>query len=74
MKDNSNAGYTHEKRVCKDFKKRNLGDCHDVYVQRDTLLLADVLENLQNMCLEIWAWPCSLSVCTRISIASSHRK
>ena len=53
MKDNSNEGYTHEKRDCKDFKKRNLGDCHDGYVQRDTLLLADVLENLQNMCLEI---------------------
>ena len=37
MKDISNAGYMHEKRLCKDFKKINLGDYHGVYVQRDTL-------------------------------------
>ena len=32
----------HTKRVCKDFKIRNLGHCHDLYVQSNTLLLADV--------------------------------
>ena len=32
----------------------NLGKYHDLYVQSDTLLLAGVYENFQNMCLEIY--------------------
>ena len=32
---------------------KNLGECHDLYIQSDTLLLADVLENFRNICLEI---------------------
>ena len=35
----------HAKRVCKDFKTNNLGEYHDLYVQDDTLLLADVFWN-----------------------------
>ena len=33
---------------------KNLGEYHDLYVQSETLLLADVYENLclENMCLE----------------------
>ena len=27
---------------------------HDLYVQRDTLLLADVFENFRNKCIEIY--------------------
>ena len=46
--------YCHTKRVCKYFKTRNLEDCHDLYVQSDTLLLDDVFENFPNMCLEIY--------------------
>ena len=38
---------------CKDFKIRNLGECCDLYVQCDTLLLVDVFENFRNMCIEI---------------------
>ena len=38
----------------KDFKIKNLGDYHDLYVQSDTLLLADVFENFRNMCLDIY--------------------
>ena len=34
------------------FKINNLGEHHDLYVQSDTLLLADVYENFRNMCLE----------------------
>ena len=37
--------YTHAKRVCQNFKIKNLGQYHDFYVQSDALLLADVFAN-----------------------------
>ena len=40
-------------RVLKNFNNKNLGDYHDLYVQSDTLLLADVFENIRNKCIEI---------------------
>ena len=36
------------------FEIKNRGEYHDLYVQSDTLLLADVFENFRNMCLEIY--------------------
>ena len=54
MNDITDANYVHGKRVCKDFEIKNLGEYHGLYVQSDTLLLVDVFENLQNMCLEIY--------------------
>ena len=37
------------RNFCKD-----ISDYHDLYVQSDTLLLADVFENFRKMCLEIY--------------------
>ena len=54
MEDITNADYMHTKRVCKDFEIKNLGEYHDLYVQSDTLLLADVSENFRNMCLKTY--------------------
>ena len=54
MEDATDADDAHTKRVCKDFEIKHLGEYHDLYIQRDMLLLADVFENLQNMCLEIY--------------------
>ena len=42
----------HGNNVFKGFKLNNLGDYHDLYVQSDTLLLADVFENFRDMCLK----------------------
>ena len=53
MEDIADAVYAHAKRVCKDFQIKNLGEYHDLHVQSDILLLADVFENFQKMCLEI---------------------
>ena len=33
---------------------KSLGDNHDLYVQIDTLLIADVFENFRNKCIEIY--------------------
>ena len=49
MEDNTDVDYTHTKRVCKDFEIKNLGEYYDLYVQSDTLLLADVFENFRNI-------------------------
>ena len=42
----------HAEKVWDVFEIRNLGEYHDLYVQTDTLLLADVFENFRNLCLE----------------------
>ena len=49
MEDITDADYQHAKKVCKDFKIRNLEDYHHLYLQSSTLLLTDVFENFQNM-------------------------
>ena len=42
---------THAKRVLKYFNNKNLGNYHDLHVQSDTLLLADVFKNFRNKCI-----------------------
>ena len=54
MKDITDVDHRHAKRVLKNLSNKNLGDYHDLYVQSDTLLLADVFENFRNMCIEVY--------------------
>ena len=44
--------YSHLHRVFKNFNNKNLGDYHDLYVQSDTLLLADVFKTLETNVLK----------------------
>ena len=47
MRDITDADYAHVKRFCKDFEIKNLGEYHDLYVQSNTLLLADYLRTFK---------------------------
>ena len=44
----------HGNNVFKIFKLENLGDYHDLHVQSDTLLIADVFENFRGMCVKVY--------------------
>ena len=44
MENIEDIAYRHGNNVFKIFKLKNLGEYHDLYVQSDTLLLADVFE------------------------------
>ena len=44
----------HVKKVCDTFNIKNLSEYHDLYVQSDTALLADVFENFRDKCIEIY--------------------
>ena len=52
MEDIEDIDYRHGNNVFNKFKLNNLGDYYDLYVQSDTLLLADVFENFRDMCLK----------------------
>ena len=54
IEDITDADYEHAKRVCKDFQINNLGEYNGLYVPSNTLLMADVFENFQNICIEIY--------------------
>ena len=44
LEDISDSDYEHARKVFKKYCK-NMGDYHNLYVQTDTLLLADIYEN-----------------------------
>ena len=54
LEDISDEDYAHAQKVQDVFKIKNLGEYHDLHVQSDTLLLANVYENFRNMCLDIY--------------------
>ena len=54
MEDITDTDYRHANKVFKELELKNLGEYHDLYVQSDTLLLADVFENFRNMCIKVY--------------------
>ena len=54
MENIDDIDYRHGNNGFKKFELNNLGEYHDLYVQSDTLLLADVFENFRNMCHKVY--------------------
>ena len=54
MEDITDVDYRHGKKVFEYLINKNLGDYHDLYVQSDTLLLADVFKYFRNMCIKVY--------------------
>ena len=54
MENTDDIDYRHGNNVFKRFNLKNLGEYHDLYVQSDTLLLADVFENFRNTCIKVY--------------------
>ena len=49
MEGITSVDFRHAKRVYREFNINNLDGYHDLYVQSDTLFLADVFENFRNV-------------------------
>ena len=54
LEDITDEDHAHVQKVFEELKLKNLVNCHDLYVQSHTLLLADVFENFRNKCIEIY--------------------
>ena len=50
----TDENYAHAQKNWKVLERKNLGEYHDLYVQCDTLLLADMFENFRDKCIEIY--------------------
>ena len=53
LEDISDKDYLHAQKVFEELYK-DISDCHDLYVQTDTLLLADVFEKFRDTGIEIY--------------------
>ena len=51
-KDISDEDYTHAQKIWKKFEMKTMKDYHDLYLELDVLLLADVFENFREVCLD----------------------
>ena len=54
MEDISEIDYRHPLKVFNKFNIKHLGKYHDLYVQSDTILLADIFESFRNLCLNTY--------------------
>ena len=52
MSDISDQDYSHAQKVWKEFGIKNLGECHDLFLKTDVILLSNVFEVFRNTCLK----------------------
>ena len=52
--DISDGDYAHAQKVWETFGIENMGQCHDLYLKSDVLLVADIFENFREICLDIY--------------------
>ena len=64
LEDITNEDYVPAKKVWDVFEIANLDEYHDLYVQSDTSLLADVFENFRTECIDIYEIDLSYFVST----------
>ena len=50
----SDEDYAYVQKVWNVLETKNRGEYHDLYVQSDSLLLADVFKNFRDKCIEIY--------------------
>ena len=54
LEEITDKDYAHAQKVFEELKLKILGDEHDLYVQSDTFLFADVVDNIRNKLNEIY--------------------
>ena len=54
LQDITDEDYAHAQKMWNDFEPKDLDDYIDLYVQSNTLLLANVFENFRNMFIDIY--------------------
>ena len=54
MDDISEIDYRHATKVFNKFNIKSLGEYHDLYIQSDPILLADVFESFRYLCLNTY--------------------
>ena len=50
----TNRDHEHARNVWKTRNMQNMGEYHNLYVQSDTLMLADIFESFRNKCMKIY--------------------
>ena len=48
----SDEDYAHAEKVWKEFGLRSLGECHDLYLKTDVILLSNVFEKFRDICFK----------------------
>ena len=54
LEDITDENYEHAQKVREVFGIKNLDEYHDLHIQSDTLLIADVFEGFRDKCIEIY--------------------
>ena len=71
----SDADYEHACSVWQEFKIRNIGEYHDLYLRNDVVLLANVFESFRRVCLENYGLdPCHFYTAPRLAWKACLKK